>query len=163
MWYISFTLFAWYIARRLYRFSAEEDAVNRCGEEPYAPAPTTICGWKEILSYPATAATSAVQNPNSQFGTRELAFHKITGATSGSTTNFAAIILALQTVAEVYYVNAVAATTLAVAVAANTNNGAGVGNTANDVTMKEAIDNAVYAGVSTVTVGAADTAVFQAS
>jgi hypothetical protein len=115
---------------------------------------------KAVSTYPN--ATSAVQNPNSQFGTRELAFHKITGATTGSTTNFAAIILALQTVAEVYYVNAVAATTLIVAVAANTNNGAGVGNTANDVTMKEAIDNAVY-GTSTVTVGAADTAVFQTS
>ena len=116
---------------------------------------------KAVSTYPN--ATSAVQNPNSQFGTRELAFHKITGATSGSTTNFAAIILALQSVAEVYYVNAVAATTFAVAVAANTNNGAGAGNTANDLTMKEAIDNAVYAGVSTVTVGAADTAVFATS
>lgn len=113
---------------------------------------------KAVYTYPN--ATSAVQNPNSQFGTRELTFYKITGATSGSTTNFAAIQLAIQTVAEVFYVNAVAATTLIVAVAANTNNGAGVGNTSNDLTITEAIDNLVY-GTATVTVSTSG--VFQTS
>jgi hypothetical protein len=114
---------------------------------------------KAVSTYPA--ATSAVQNPNSQFGTRKLAFYKVTGATAGSTTNFAAIQLAIQTVAELFYVNAVAATTLIIAIADDTNEGAGVGNTANDRTLTEAID-LVY-GTATVTVGAANTAVFQAS
>jgi hypothetical protein len=114
---------------------------------------------KAVSTYPN--ASSAVQNPMSQFGTRELTFYKITSATTGSTTNFAAIQNAVALVAETFFVFASAATTLIVAVAANTDNGAGDGNTANDRTIKEAIDTAVYGGVSTVTV--ATSGVFQTS
>ena len=112
---------------------------------------------KAVSTYPN--ATSAVQNPMSQFGTRALTFYKVTGATAGSTTNFAAIQNAVALVAETYFVFASAATTLIIAVATDTNEGAGVGNTSNDRTITEAIDT-VY-GTPTVTVSTSG--VFQTS
>jgi hypothetical protein len=119
---------------------------------------------KSVISYPGSAIAAA--NPFSQLGTRKIKFHKITGNTGVGTSPEAAdsvfndTVRAIQEVAELYYINAVAANTCIIGIAEDNDNGAGVGNTDNDKTVKEAID----AGTgNTVTVGAADTAVFQVS
>lgn len=122
---------------------------------------------RAVISYPGSSIAAA--NPYSQFGTRKISFHKITSCT-GVATNpgnadsvFAKALRGVAQVAEIFYANAVSTNVLIIGIAEDTNNGAGVGNTANDKTLKEAIDESAFAGVSTVTVGAADTAVFQAS
>jgi hypothetical protein len=109
------------------------------------------------------------ENNFSRFGTRKLSFHKITSCTGVGTNPanansvFQKALSGVAQVAELFYANAVAANTLIIGIAEDTDNGAGVGNTANDKTLKEAIDESAFAGVATVTVGAADTAVFQLS
>jgi hypothetical protein len=109
------------------------------------------------------------ENNFSRFGTRKLSFHKITGCTGVGTNPgnansvFHKATSGVAQVAELFYANAVATDVLIIGIAEDNNNGAGVGNTANDKTIKEAIDESAFAGTPTVTVGAADTAVFQAS
>jgi hypothetical protein len=121
---------------------------------------------RAVEYYPYATATAA--NPFSRFGTPEIAFHKITSATGVGTNPgnadsvFSKVYRAVAEVAELYYINAVAANTVIIGIVANTNNGGGVGNTANDKTLKEAIDAAIGGGAN-VTVGAANTAVFQES
>lgn len=120
---------------------------------------------RSAYAYPNTAFTAA--NPMSLLGTRELAFHKITGLTAVGTNSgnansiYSRALRALQQVAEVYYAFTPAADVLVVAVAANTNNGLGESNTANDKTIKEALDAEFAGDPLTSTVGAANANVFQ--
>lgn len=106
------------------------------------------------------------EEPFYRFGTPDIAFHKITSVTNvGSSPDnansvFHRAVNAIQQVAEVYFAKATATNVLVIGITANTNNGGGVGNTANDKTIAEAIDTALG---TTCSVGAADTAVFQTS
>jgi hypothetical protein len=115
------------------------------------------------IFYPGTAEAAA--NPYSQFGTRKLTFKKITAATGVGTNPenansvFFRATQALQEVSELFYIEAVAANTLIVGIAEDTDNGAGVGNTDNDKTLKEALD--AVDGITSVTV--ATSGVFQTS
>ncbi len=106
------------------------------------------------------------EEPFYRFGTPDIAFHKITGVTGVGTNPdnansvFHQAVRAVQEVAEVYFAKATATNVMVIGITANTNNGGGVGNTANDKTIANAIDTALSLSV---TVGAADSAVFQTS
>jgi len=119
---------------------------------------------KAAVTYPNSSSTAA--NPFSQFGTRELAWYKVTSCTGVGTNPgnadsvFAQALRGVANVAELFYAYATAANVLIIAIADNTNEGGGVGNTANDVTLKEAIDAAT--GLTT-TVGSKDSGVFATS
>lgn len=122
---------------------------------------------RSAVVYPNATFTAA--NPYSQFATRQLTFAKITGLTGVGTNSgnansiFARAIRAIQRVAEVHFAYTSAANVLIVAYAADTDNGAGVGNTANDLTITEALDNEFTADPLTATVTTTLTAVFQTS
>lgn len=121
---------------------------------------------RPVVFYPNASATAA--SPFSQFSTRELSLLK---ATAGSGTPFATAnlkdangdyanaIFALQTVAEVYYVQRVSDTVIAFFVAADTINTGGTAGSANvqdgNFAALEAALGASVSGGLTFTVAAA--------
>ena len=122
---------------------------------------------RAAVYFPNASATAA--NPYSQFATRQLTFAKITGLTAVGTNSgnansiFSRAIRAAQRVCEVHFAYTSAANTLILAYATDTDNGAGVGNTSNDVTLTEALDAEFTVDGLTSTVTTTLTSVFQTS
>ena len=127
---------------------------------------TFAANYNRVVEYfPNATATAA--NPTDYTQTRRLTWYKITSLTGVGTNPgnadsvFAKAIRGAQIVGEVAYAYAPAANVFVVAVFTDTNNGAGVGNTNNDIIMEDAVEGST--GISGTTVTTTLTDVFQTS
>ena len=130
---------------------------------------TFAANYNRVVDYfPNNAATAA--NPVTYTQTRRLRWYKATGVTNvasnpgNADSIFQKAIRGVQVVAELAYAYTPATGVFIFAVFEDTDNGGGVGNTNNDVTMEEAIEASISpTGAINITLSSTLTDVFQTS